>query len=226
MFSRSYSNMDYVFASVLHHINSKLSKVASYDIACQWSIHVLKRVKNLPPLVWLNAILQLAFLIPKLHIYSHKLLCQISYSFHLHPGVGNTNGESIERSHAFIGPFGTSTTEMGPGSRHDTLDDVWGYWNWLKLIFIGMSYLSSTRTFYNVFIPSANIIKKRLDSAMQELDSQWISFEAFTIQQSEHVQKWRDLIIEWESGRETEKNPYSLPQNGGSRYICMTCLLN
>ena len=61
---------------------------------------------------------------------------------------------------------------------------------------------------------------------MQELDSQWISFEAFTIQQSEHIQKWRDLIVEWESGRETEKNPYSLPQNGESRYIRMTRLLN
>ena len=90
--------MDYVFASILCHINPKLSKVALYDIACQWSIHVLKQ--NLPPLVRLNAILQLAFLIPKLHIYSHKLLCQISYSFHLHPGVSNTDGEGIERSHA------------------------------------------------------------------------------------------------------------------------------
>jgi hypothetical protein len=29
--------------------------------------------------------------------------------------------------------MGTTTREMGPGSRHDTLDDVWGYWNWLKL---------------------------------------------------------------------------------------------
>ena len=136
--------MDYVFTSILHHINPKLSKVASYDIACQWSIHVLKRVKNLPSLIWLNAILQLAILIPKLHIYGHKLLCQILYFFHLHPAVSNTDGEGIEQSHAFIGPFGTSTMEMGLGSRHDTLDDAWGYWNWLKLISIGMLYLSST----------------------------------------------------------------------------------
>lgn len=137
---RSYSNMDYVFASVLRHVDPKLPKVASYDIACQWSIHLLKRVKNLPPLVRLHAILRLSFLIPKLHIYGHKLRCQTSYSFHLCPGVGNTDGEGIERSHAFIGPFGTSTKEMGPGSRHDTLDDAWGYWNWLKLISICMSY--------------------------------------------------------------------------------------
>jgi hypothetical protein len=65
--------MDYVFASVLRHVDPKLPKVASYDIACQWSIHLLKRVKNLPPLVRLHAILRLSFLIPKLHIYGHKL---------------------------------------------------------------------------------------------------------------------------------------------------------
>ena len=65
--------MDYVFASALCHVNPKLSKVASYDIACQWSIHVLKRIKDLPPLVRLHVILRLSFLIPKLHIYGHKL---------------------------------------------------------------------------------------------------------------------------------------------------------
>jgi hypothetical protein len=30
--------------------------------------------------------------------------------------------------------MGTTTREMGPGSRHDTLDDGWGFWNWLKLV--------------------------------------------------------------------------------------------
>jgi hypothetical protein len=129
--------MDFIFASILRHHDPKLPKVASYDIACQWSIHLLERIKKLPPLVRLQIILQLTFAIPKLHIYGHKLQCQVSYSLHLHPGVGNTDGEGIERSHAFIGPLGTSTREMGPGSRHDTLDDAWGYWNWLKLISLG-----------------------------------------------------------------------------------------
>lgn len=129
-----YSNMDYVFASALRHHSPKLSKIASYDIACQWSLHLLERLKRLPPLVRLHAILSLSFVIPKLHIYGHKLRCQLAYSFHYHPGVGNTDGEGIERSHAFIGRMGTTTREMGPGSRHDTLDDGWGFWNWLKLV--------------------------------------------------------------------------------------------
>jgi hypothetical protein len=129
-----YSNMDYVFASALRHHSPDISKVVSYDIACQWAIHLVGRIKRLPPLIRLHIIFSLTFVIPKLHIYGHKLRCQLNYSFHLHPGVGNTDGEGIERSHSFIGPMGTATREMGPGSRHDTLDDGWGYWNWLKLV--------------------------------------------------------------------------------------------
>jgi Kyakuja-Dileera-Zisupton transposase len=132
--SLRYSNMDYVFASVLRHHSSKLSKIGSYDIACQWSIKLIERLKRLPPLVRLHHILSLTFVIPKLHIYGHKLKCQLNYSFHYHPGAGNTDGEGIERSHSYIGPMGMMTREMGPGSRHDTLDDGWGFWNWLKLV--------------------------------------------------------------------------------------------
>ena len=54
---------------------------------------------------------------------------------------------------------------------------------------------------------------------MHERDAQLISFEAFTKQQSSHVQKWRKLIVNWESGLEKEKNPYSLPHNGESTHI-------
>ena len=36
-----------------------------------------------------------------------------------------------------MGPIATSTWEMGPGSRHDTLDDHLGHWNWNKLIGLG-----------------------------------------------------------------------------------------
>jgi hypothetical protein len=128
-----YSNMDYVFASALRHHSPKVTKIASYDIACQWGVNLIERLKRLPSQVRLHIILSLSFVIPKLHIYGHKIRCQLNYSFHLHPGVGNTDGEGIERSHSFIGPMGTATREMGPGSRHDTLDDGWGFWNWLKV---------------------------------------------------------------------------------------------
>ncbi|EEB98408.1 hypothetical protein MPER_02086, partial [Moniliophthora perniciosa FA553] len=77
---------------------------------------------------------QFIFVVPKLHIYGHTMQCQLSYSLNLTPGVGRTDGEGIERNWAGQGPIATSTMEMGPGSRHDTLDDHWAHWNWRKLL--------------------------------------------------------------------------------------------
>lgn len=77
-------------------------------------------------------------MIPKLHIHSHTLVCQLLYTLTYLLGAGQTDGEGIERPWAMIGGVATSTREMGPGSRHDVLDDHWGYWNWSKLISLGM----------------------------------------------------------------------------------------
>jgi hypothetical protein len=77
------------------------------------------------------------FVVPKLHLCAHTLLCQRTYSLNYLPGSGRTDGEGVERPWANIGGMATSTREMGPGSRHDTLDDHFGYWNWQKLVGLG-----------------------------------------------------------------------------------------
>lgn len=130
--------MDYIFASLLRHHDNRLHKVASYDIACQWSKHLIARLKLLPPLVRLSlTIYIIRFVIPKLHIHAHTQECQRTYSLHHLPGAGETDGEGVERPWANTGPVATSTTEMGPGSRQDTLADHWGHWNWQKLVGLG-----------------------------------------------------------------------------------------
>lgn len=217
--------MDYIFASALRHHSLKLSKVGSYDIACQWAVHLLERIKRLPPLVRLHIIFSLTFVIPKLHIYGHKLRCQLNYSFHLHPGVGNTDGEGIERSHSFIGPMGTATREMGPGSRHDTLDDGWGYWNWLKLVSL-RTFLRYSLTYTNSILIIAHILQKRLGVAVEECRLQRESFDVFTGQQAEHVRDWKEAIVKWEATHEGN-NPYNLPLDGKfPRILCATLQSN
>jgi hypothetical protein len=130
--------MDYIFASILGHYPALLQKVASYDITCQWSIHLLERLAALPshvrPIISTGT---LHYVIPKLHIHSHKLNCQLNYSLNLLPGAGRTDGEGIERSWASLNPVANSTKEMGPGARHDTIDDHWGHWNWQKTVGLG-----------------------------------------------------------------------------------------
>ncbi|KAJ7015755.1 hypothetical protein C8F04DRAFT_1284868 [Mycena alexandri] len=133
-----YANMDYIFASLMRHHDARLFKFISYDICCQWSKHLIGRLKKLPARIRLTLVIALVrFLIPKLHIYGHKIQCQLYFSLNYTPGSARTDGEGIERPWANIGPVATSTREMGPGSRQDTLNDHWSHWNWQKLVGAG-----------------------------------------------------------------------------------------
>ncbi|THU89993.1 hypothetical protein K435DRAFT_676784 [Dendrothele bispora CBS 962.96] len=99
-----YANIDYIKTSLLHHINAMLVLVVSYDIVCQRSRKVVERLKNLPPLVWLNLTLRiLYFVIPKLHILGHLISCQEKLSLNYTYGSGQTDAEGIERVWAGLG---------------------------------------------------------------------------------------------------------------------------
>jgi Kyakuja-Dileera-Zisupton transposase len=80
---------------------------------------------------------EVSFGVPKFHIPAHKLPCQAPHSLNLMLGVGRTDGEGIERNWAEINAVANSTKEMGPGSRHDTLDDHFGHHNWRKYVGFG-----------------------------------------------------------------------------------------
>ncbi|KAJ6448522.1 hypothetical protein C8R45DRAFT_794426, partial [Mycena sanguinolenta] len=76
-----YANIDYIFASFLRHIHRRLFKIVSYDIVCQWWKRLKARLAKLPKLVCLTLILHLIrFVIPKLHIETHTMLCKVMYS--------------------------------------------------------------------------------------------------------------------------------------------------
>lgn len=143
MSRRRYDNMDYLyFSSIRNH--SPATLVVSYDIACQWSRNLLRRSDSYPDDLarpHLKA-LNVRYLVPKFHLYAHRTHCQINYSFNLTPGVGRTDGESPERGWAAMNPVASSTKEMGPGSRRDTLDDHFGDYNWRKVIVLRMLHHS------------------------------------------------------------------------------------
>jgi hypothetical protein len=117
-----------------------LQRVLTYDIACQYHKNFFDRLDALPPSVQLSTKREhWKFAVPKLHIGGHERACQEQFSLHLTPGVGMTDGEGVERHWANLGPLGTSTREMGPGHRRDTIDDHLDHWNWSKMISLGMS---------------------------------------------------------------------------------------
>lgn len=116
--------------------------VVSYDIACQWSKNFASRISEFPPSLRFDLpATTFRTVIPKFHIYAHGKSCQSRWSLNYLRWMGRTDGEGVEREWSHINPVALSTRLMGPGGRHDTLDDHWGAWNWRKLVVLGMSLL-------------------------------------------------------------------------------------
>ncbi|KAE9383382.1 hypothetical protein BT96DRAFT_1009261, partial [Gymnopus androsaceus JB14] len=91
-----YANMDYAYASI-----PPTSRPEAHE--------------GLPSLVRCDLSKQdVRFVIPKLHIYGHQLLCQLKFSLNWLRGAGRTDGEGIERPWAHLSPIATSTRDMGP----------------------------------------------------------------------------------------------------------------
>ncbi|KAF8215246.1 hypothetical protein K438DRAFT_1955238 [Mycena galopus ATCC 62051] len=196
-----YVNIDYIFASILRHWHSRLRKIVSYDIVCQWFKNLEERLLLLPPLVRLQACMAIMrFVIPKLHIKGHLGDCQIEFSLNYVPGSAQTDGEGIERPWANIGGVASSTREMGPGSREDTLNCHWGYWNWEKIL--GLAERLRTRT----------------DKAQLEYASQMEAFTVFSVQQSNRIPGWRAMVEKFKKDP-TAKNPYQRTEKCENRVL-------
>ncbi|KAJ7572817.1 hypothetical protein C8J56DRAFT_756599, partial [Mycena floridula] len=135
-----YVNMDYFFLSSMRQ-NIPRAIVLSYDIACQWGKNLAQRCLTYPTSVTYGfaTASSIRYLVPKFHLPAHIPICQTRFSFNFTPGVGRTDGEAPERGWAAVNAVATSTKEMGPGSRHDTLDDHFGDYNWRKVNILGFS---------------------------------------------------------------------------------------
>ncbi|KAJ7030889.1 hypothetical protein C8F04DRAFT_1263380 [Mycena alexandri] len=185
-----YSNMDWIFSAIMRWKNTRQPKVISYDIICQWFVKLFERLVKMPAAVRFFIVTKLfRFVIPKMHIHSHTLACQLLFSLNFLVGAGQTDGEGIERPWANLGGVATSTREMGPGSRRDTINSHLGYWNWTKLIGI------------------ADLLRRRLDKAQVEEREQAEAFAAFSAEQAERVEGWRAMVHAFEADANAP-NPY------------------
>lgn len=136
--------MDYIFYKSLS--DSKIKDlVVSYDIACQWSIHLNKRLRRIDSdfanTLFNDHCTRIKFLVPKFHLPAHVARCRTRYSFKYSKYVGRTDGEAPEHGWAEINPIASSTKEMGPGYRRDTLDSHFNDYNWRKTINLGDSII-------------------------------------------------------------------------------------
>ncbi|KAJ7694277.1 hypothetical protein B0H14DRAFT_3044225 [Mycena olivaceomarginata] len=193
-----YGNMDYIVASAWRHVRDLLFFLLSYDIMCQWSKNLKERLLKLPPALRFHLVQYIVkFVIPKLHILGHLRWCQEFFSLLFTLGAAQADMEGIERIWSSSGLMGASTREMGPGARQDTLDDFWHYWNWNKVVGMGLT------------------LRKRLLKAVKELQRQRDGLEEFSEAQGDQVPVWKQMVDDFESGASLV-NPYQLPKSGPS----------
>lgn len=127
-----YANMDYLFVSTLVGV-AVLILLISYNIACQWSVNLVKRMADFPIDMWLDlGRTTLRYAIPKKHYRVHGPN-HSRYSLNVNPGIGRTYGEGIESHWGHMNPVTLSAREMSPSVRHKHLNDHWGAWNWQKI---------------------------------------------------------------------------------------------
>ncbi|PPQ97896.1 hypothetical protein CVT26_013070 [Gymnopilus dilepis] len=184
-----YANMDYIFGSVLQLILVAMVLI-SYDVACQWFVNLFSIKPSRP--------LQLIPAIPKLHYAMHETANHEVFSLNLIRGAGLSDCECPERVWAPHNPLGNSTKTQGPGSRHDVLDDHFGFWNWLKYVGMGVTLLRK----YKAAVAERNIQNEGHRGLTDALDPQL-------------VKTWENLCKGWDSDKafpKTRQNPYHVEE--------------
>ncbi|PPQ82484.1 hypothetical protein CVT26_012847 [Gymnopilus dilepis] len=193
-----YSNMDYIFGSVLQLILVALVLI-SYDVACQWFVNLATRMKkDWPDEIKPSRPIRLIPAIPKLHYSMHETAGHEVYSLNLIPGAGLSDCECPERVWAPHNPLGNSTKTQGPGSRHDVLDDHFNFWNWLKYVGMGATLLRK----YRGAVAERNIQAEGHRGLTDVLDSKMVA-------------SWERMCEEWENDQafpKKSKNPYHIDE--------------
>ena len=202
----SYCNMDYVIFSSIKSCGLR-GVLISYDIYCQWMKKLWSRHSSLPPAIQAAPTIKFEGVIPKFHLPSHKLGCQTKFSLNLRPGAGRTDGEGIERDWANINPAATSTKEMGEGARHDTIDDLFGDWNYRKITGLGAWLLYLHRSLINFTLLGSSLKDKR-DAAITASQTHAEQFQLFSAGFSaDKVAEWDAMVSAWEAD-DMQPDPY------------------
>ncbi|KAJ3536762.1 hypothetical protein NM688_g6792 [Phlebia brevispora] len=186
-----YCNIDYIVLSVLKTLGELPPLVLSYDIVCQWSVNLYNRITAFSDDLRIPLDKKsIRFAIPMYHFRAHKEKNHNQYSLHLMQGVGRSCCEGIERNWPKHEETAASTREMGPGSRHDTLEDHFGYANW------------------RVYASLGSLLHKQLKEAVRERTIQAEIYAMFSERLTpENVQRWLEEVAAFE-GDNSKPDPY------------------
>ncbi|KAF7335028.1 CxC2 domain-containing protein [Mycena venus] len=127
-----YANMDYILMSALAGFDL-MELTLSYDIACQWIKNFVERMERLPEDLRMDLeTIDLQTGLPVWHALMHEDFCASLNSLNYILGVGQSNGEGVERLWAWLNGFAYQSKEMGLGNRADGIEDKLDSHNFLK----------------------------------------------------------------------------------------------
>ncbi|KAI0689311.1 hypothetical protein C8T65DRAFT_700284 [Cerioporus squamosus] len=171
-----------------------------HDMKCPCSIGDLQKGESYSvrfPIRWVkygydtNIGRQIMWSIPMFHLNAHRERCRSVFSPYLLLYSGRLNGEGVERRWAMANGYAPATKEMGPGSRHDMLDDVFGDQNWAKVTKLPVSLLS------------------RIKVAVVERAKHVNAYNQFTSSlPANSVSQWKEMVHLWDESPSTAPNPY------------------
>ena len=132
--------MDYAFCQAISEISEKQGLLAIYDVACQWSKHLQKRVSD-SRFLSMPDFDELLIAIGKFHLGGHVQECFPKFSLNFISGVGQIDGEILETLWAQIDKVAGITRAMTKSHQQEVLNDNMLDSNWKKWVGIGMFIL-------------------------------------------------------------------------------------
>jgi hypothetical protein len=211
--------MDFVVLSTLMMF-AMAWLVFGYDITCQYVIKFWECMAMMPEAMHLK--LPPAnnwWMVPNFHLPDHVTKCRPPFSFHWMQGGGMTNSEGIEQNWAFSNGAVASTRLMGSGSRQVTLEDVFGFYNYDRLL----AMRKSTAEIFRMSVDSVrvdHILPKRLAVTIKDGNQHRVAFDAFSkgLEEAypEQIKEWRVWVERWESTQHTtpDDSPFTMGEEG------------
>jgi hypothetical protein len=129
--------MDYsIFNALNFNMDGIETALISYNVMCQWSVHMMERV-NGSDYLKLPDNLELKLVIGLFHIHRHQDSCLARYSPSFIQGGQQIDGETIKTLWAPLNEISRSTRGMSSSHCREVIDDHMNDSNWKKLIDLG-----------------------------------------------------------------------------------------
>ncbi|KIY61885.1 hypothetical protein CYLTODRAFT_459471 [Cylindrobasidium torrendii FP15055 ss-10] len=196
-----YSSMDYIWWAATAN-KQVLRIMASYDVECQWKIHLFDRLKAMPDFLRAghsdNTDIEVS--LPVWHGRGHKGGCEPAETLRNKPGAGMTDGEGVERIWAVTNQKAYATREMQADTRHAALEDHFDRHN------------------FEMNLRLVAILEKKFAVALEERNKQNASFKDVSDGVTPAIRAgWLEEIRAWHALEKVPRkdkgmeNPYESP---------------